>query len=158
MTDPSSLAALADIELPDAPVWPSGWMMAAAVSIAVVAALAALMWRRARGNRKAIAAESPPSPRDEAIHRIEALRSEWAAGKLGDREATYRLCALLRIGLGLPQLEAAPAPHFIPPRDWETIVALLRRVRYRRDGRGIDERMFDRASAWLRAAGSPHHA
>ena len=156
MTDPQTLAALADIELPDAPAWPSPWLEIA-VSAAAIVVIAVWVWRRLRARREASPLASP-SPSREALVRLEALRSQWSAGRLNDREAAYRLCTLLRLGLGLPQLEATSPPSWMQtPRDWEATVALLRRARYRTEDCGIDERIFAQASGWLEAAEAIPH-
>jgi hypothetical protein len=146
------LAALADIELPDPPAaWMPEWLMLV-IAIAAAAVVVLGLAAHRRGARKAAASAPPPAPaRAEARRRLDRLRRDWQAGGIDDREAAYRLCALLRIGLGLPQLDPASPPRSAEPAEWAGMMAELRRLRYRPAERGLEARLFDRAAEWLAA-------
>lgn len=152
MTREPTLQALADIVPAPAPVLgTTGWLAAALAVLAAAGAAAATVWwwrRRRRGRPAAIAA-----PR-AALERLRALRSAWEAREIGDREAAYRLAALLRLGLGQSQLSATPpAPAAADAALWREALRQLDRQRYAAAAvQPLPAALFDRAAQWLAAA------
>jgi hypothetical protein len=149
MIDP--LAALADIELPDAPGSAGSALLAIVIAAAVVALSVAIVLRHRQGKHEPIPPQSP-APGREARRRLDALHADWLAGELDDREAAYRICAVLRIGLHLAQLMPSRPPPHIQADEWAGIVERLQILRYRPAGRGLDEKVFERIAGWLAAA------
>ncbi len=99
------ISRLADIELPGPPDWqPVLTALGAAVVLApAIVWLTWHLWRRVHRRGAAPAAA-------RAAARLDALRRRWEGGEMDDREASYRLAALLRLGLGLDQLDGTAPP------------------------------------------------
>ncbi len=153
MTDSAALATLADIEFPAPPEWRPVILFALAVLV-VTAALVGL-WCSRRSFRRpnsAVHAEQLP-PRAQALERLAALRQGWESGMLDDRETGFRMCAVLRLGLGLPQLRAATPPGPDESLRWLSFVEELRQIRYRPRQSGLTSAHFDQARDWL--SGTP---
>lgn len=143
------LAALADIEIlapPDAGTPLAPLLIALVVAIGVTACL--IVWRR----RKRKTAEVPPTSVAEALRRLAALRADWEAGTVENREAGYRLCALLRIGLGLPVLDPVAPPALPRSEEWTPMLRGLQRLRYERGDASLSEEAFELARLWLSAS------
>lgn len=145
------LARLADIELPAPPHW-QPWItgMAAALTvIAVVSGLGAYLWRRQRA--------ATVSPQRQALSQLDALLNDWRSGRLDDREASYRLAALLRLGLGLDQLGVhCPAALADDKQQWGRTVTALQRLRYEKaPNTPLQEEEFAHVKAWIAAATRP---
>lgn len=145
------LAALADIEIL-APPEAGAALLPALAAILVLVGVAA--WLIARRHREPLSrTHEPTSSPEEALQRLATLRANWQAGTADDRETGYRLCALLRIGLGLPALDPATPPHALPRREaWAPLLHGLQRLRYARGGAHLSEEAFDLAMLWLAAA------
>jgi hypothetical protein len=142
-----TLSKLADIELPAPPHW-RPWLTGLAVAFAAITAAAWLgltLWRRRR-----TAAVSAPQ---RALMQIDRLLQDWRRGHLDDRAASYHLAALLRLGLGLAQLDVH-CPAAVPDkRQWGRTVAALQRQRYEAaPTAALQEEEFARAKAWIAAA------
>jgi hypothetical protein len=158
------LAALADIELPAPPDWRPLIGLAAAVLLFAAWALILHIRARRRGRTSSPTLSPAPSPGTgegvkltrEAQQRLERLRSEWASGAVEPRAAAYRLAALLRLGLGLPQLLPAAPPAGLDPGEWRDTLLLLRALRYApASAQTLREETFARAQRWL---DGPHAA
>ena len=150
--DAGALAVLADIEIPAPPEWHVGLYAAAAALI--LAAAGAIAWRTLRRrDRAAIPSPASPSAADEALARLEVLQGAWRSGAVDDREAGYRLCALLRIGLALPALDpAAPPAGIARAEEWRHCLQRLQRLRYAAAAEGLAPESFDLARTWLASA------
>lgn len=145
------LARLADIELPAPPHW-QPWITGMAVAVTVIAVASGLgiyLWRRRR--------EKAVSPTQGALAQIDALLSDWRGGRLDDREASYRLAALLRLGLGLEQLDVhCPATLAGDKQQWGRTVAALQRLRYEQaPAVTLQEEEFARIKAWIATSANP---
>lgn len=144
------LAALADIEIL-AP--PDAGMPLAPLLIALVVAIGVTAWLIARRRRKRKPVEVHPTSVAEALRRLAALRADWETGTVDNREAGYRLCALLRIGLGLPVLDpVAPPPALPRGEEWTLLLHGLQRLRYERGDASLSEEAFELARLWLSAS------
>jgi hypothetical protein len=154
VSDSAALAMLADIELPAPPSVPVGALMLLAALVVLAAVIAGVWWMSRRGRRPdARPVASAASPGRQALARLEALRESWIAGRVDDREAGFRVCVLLRIGLGLAQLRSTTPPAGVDPAQWARVVRGLEAVRYRPDQVRLSDRMFEQVQDWL--AGSP---
>jgi hypothetical protein len=156
-----SLAALADIELPAPPDW-RPWITLAAIALMIVIAAIAVYARRRRAPLIAARAtdREETGPR-AALLRLERLQREWAAGAIDPRAAAYRLVALLRLGLQLPQLHPAGPPTGLDEREWRETLCLLQGLRYRPESdHSLTAEVFARVQGWLErhtAAGGSRH-
>lgn len=138
-------AAMADIVLPPAPDWRPAIAVGAAIAVVAIALAA---WRIQQRARRAC------SPVDsDAVAHLDELHQAWAARVVDDREAGYRLAALLRVGLGLRQLRSDSPPRVVTdPNEWANILTLLEHLRYRRRAdTGLSSQVFGRARRWLSA-------
>lgn len=145
------LARLADIELPAPPHW-QPWITGMAAAVTVIAAVAGLgiyLWRR-RGTTSI-------SPRQQTLTQIDGLLQAWRRAQLDDREASYRLAALLRLGLGLEQLDVhCPAALSHDKQQWGRTVTALQRLRYEQTPAApLQEEEFARVKAWIATASRP---
>lgn len=149
MVEPDPLALLADIELPAAPDGAEPLAAALVLLVLVVATVALVRLMRRRRRAPDAPAARGPVPAAEALARLDALESAWHAGEVAHREAGYRLCTIVRIGLGLPRLDPACPPPGVSPGEWAIPVRDLERLRYAPSGSDLDASVFDRARAWL---------
>ena len=114
---------LAGIELPPEPNW---WPLIWTVSAIVIAVLifGLILWR----NNKA---KSNHSLADEAPQRLKQIQQQWQNGELDQRNTAYQLATLLRLGLGLKQLDHNTpeqlADHQI---EWQATIQRLQQLRY----------------------------
>ena len=148
MKEGVALSQLADILPPPVPGGPD-WMQLVIAGMVCLAAAALGLWfmkrRLARqGNSSAQAAR----------RHLAALRKEWQAHSVTDREAAYRLATLLRLGLALPQLNAQSCPNAVKDeKSWRETLGHLHALRY--DDKSVSSlspRSFDLAERWLAAA------
>lgn len=148
MNREDALQRLADIIPPAAPDLRIWWFSAGAFFFAVVAALSARWWMKRR--RPAV---HVVSSRQAARSQLQTLRAEWDARQVTDRDAAYRLAAILRLGLKLPQLPEAPPPSVQDDSaQWRETVAQLHRQRYAASAlQPLNAGVFDRALRWLSA-------
>lgn len=145
MKEGVALSQLADILPPPVPEGPD-WMLLGMIGfvclVAVVTLLLFVKWRHSRQDT---------SPAREAQRRLTALRNAWQARTLSDREAAYRLAALLRLGLALPQLSMQQNPHAVEDEtSWSEILQRLYALRYRdQSGISLSSQCFECAEHWL---------
>ncbi len=147
MKEGVALSQLADILPPPAPGGAS-WLLPV-IGIAVIVAALVLVWFvKNRRPRK------PALPAREAQQRLAALRAAWQARTLTDREAAYRLAAVLRLGLSLPQLTPRTRPSAVDDEAlWRETLTQLQALRYREQAPlTLPPHCFDRAERWLAAA------
>lgn len=139
------VTAMADIALPPAPDWRPFLAVAALVVLGFALAGWLALRRRARRGLAPVQAE--------AVTRLDRLRQAWLDRELDEREVAYRLATLLRLGLGVPQLQPdGPPPACANSREWADTVALLQHLRYRRHpDTGLSRAIFERARRWLTA-------
>lgn len=154
IADSTALTTLADIELPIPPALPSPVLFVLAI-LAVAAVIAALLlWQR----RSAAHGQAPEPLRlpvgQQALRRLATLKTSWASGSIDDREAGFRLCALLRLGLGLPQIDGSHPPAGVDDGRWRAFVTRLNEIRYRPQHPPVTVSLFEQAQDWL-AAPSP---
>lgn len=146
MKEGLALQQLADVLPPPAPGWGWVWIIMTALLVLPVAAL--WWWMRIRRARYHNA------PAREARRRLDQLRSAWQSQTVDDREAAYRLAALLRLGLGIAQLTAHHRPAAVTDsKAWERTLGELHALRYRHlAGPALSADCFRYAEAWLAAA------
>ena len=131
---PELVQRLADIAPPPPPDWRPLWWGAAALLLLL--ALGFLFMRR----------PGRPDPRRLALRRLDCLERDWRKGHCPDRQAAYRLAALLRLGLGLTDLRHPP----LPDDEWQAFIARLDAVRYRPAPTvRLEEAQFLLARRWL---------
>lgn len=150
MTDSAALATLADIEFPAPPEWRQLFLLMACVLV-LIAAFAGLwfVWRRFRGPDRAQPTDDRMPAGAQALVHLLALQQAWESGTIDDREAGFRMCALLRLGLELPQLRAETRPNLAESRQWLGFVDELRQIRYRPDRSLLKPAHFEQARGWL---------
>ncbi len=136
---PELLQRLADIAPPPAPDW-RPLLLAGGVLLALL--LLTLAWYLAR---------RPQTPRRAALKRLRLLERQWRQGRCNERETAYRLAAILRLGLGLEQLQAAPEARH--EGEWRQFVAQLDELRYQaQPRRRLSSELFNKARRWLAAS------
>ena len=152
MTRDEALQKMADVIPPAPPDYTAWWFGALAVVAIAAAATAALLWRRQYRKRPVTV-----SARTAAQRQLQQLCSAWKTNEVGDRDAAYRLAAILRLGLGLPQLSEAPPPSVADDAAlWRETLRQLHAQRYAAAGAPpLEAALFDHAQRWL-AAGAPH--
>lgn len=139
------LARLADVELPPAPDWTLTWYaLAGGVVLAILAFAVILRRRHAREERR-----SAPTCGAEAQARVDALRDACSRGEIAPRAAAYRLAAVLRLALGLRQLDAHSPPSGIDACEWAMTLERLRASRYARQSAALDAELFTRIASWI---------
>lgn len=147
------LSRLADIDLPAPPDWQP---LLLAVGLTVVLLPLSLwlgrrLWHRWRERRMSAA--------QQALREIDPLLCHWQRREIDDREAGYRLAALLRLGLGMDQVdEHCPPPLSRHRAQWGETIGTLQRVRYQATPSSrLRPEDFMRVRQWLTAAGRPPH-
>lgn len=147
MKEGVALSQLADILPPPAPGG-MGWLLPV-IGFAVIVAALVLVWfvKRHRPGKPAL-------PVREAQQRLAMLRAAWQARTFSDREAAYRLAAVLRLGLNLPQLTPRIRPRVVDDEAlWRETLTQLQVLRYREQAPlTLPPHCFDRAERWLAAA------
>ncbi len=137
-------AQLAGIELPPQPDWwPLIWTLTAIALAALVLALLVRYKRKPSSER---------SPAAEATRRLGRLRQAWQTGELESRQAAYQLATLLRLGLGLRQLDHTPPPHLADQRpEWQATLATLEQLRYQPHSEArLTDPLFNQIQGWLK--------
>jgi hypothetical protein len=140
------LARLADVELPPAPDWRPYVIAAAALVVLALAATALLLLLR----RRAVSRRRVPPPFD-ARQRVVELQQAYVRGEVTERDAAYRLATILRLGLGLSQLEESAPPAQVDREHWARILRRLAHARYTRQTRPPDSEDFAAVIDWLAA-------
>ena len=139
------LARLADVELPTAPDWTPTWYALAGVVVFAALTFAFFLRRRhVREERRAT-----PAPGAEARARVDALHDAWSRGEIAPRTAAYRLATVLRLALGLRQLDAHAPPSGIEAREWAVTLERLRALRYGRHPVALETELFTRIASWI---------
>lgn len=148
MTENEALQKLADVIPPAAPDDTTWWLGVSAVVVIVATAAAAVLWWR-KWPARAVAL----SPHIAAQTQLQQLRTSWEAKTIGDRDAAYRLAAILRLGLALPQLsDAPPLAAADDAALWRETLRQLRELRYTAASAApMSAAIFDHAHRWLAA-------
>lgn len=148
--NPQPLSQLADVELPLPPNW-LPWLaaMAGAVTLGILLWWLAFRFRRPPrqpGTRHAVAVD----PEQE----LERLLSRWHRSEISTREMAYRLAAVLRLGLQLPQLDSQPPACIASYRErWTELVRDLSAMRYQSVAeRELHPDVLPLIRTWLREA------
>ena len=141
------LNQLADIVLPTSPPWYDAWWWLAVTIFMGASALVigvATLYRRHRQQH---------TPMKEACLRLDGVLGSWQQGKIDQREAAYLLAALLRLGLGLPQLHPEQAPPGIQDEAWRTVLRKLEKLRYSSSAATatLTPALFQELRVWLRS-------
>ena len=148
MKEGVALSQLADILPPPVPSGPN-WMLLAQIGIVCLITALILVWFiKKRFSRRAV------SSAREAVQRLATLREAWRSHTISDREAAYRLAALLRLGLALPQLNARKRPAFVQDETlWRETLDQLHTLRYRNQPVvALSAECFEHTERWLLAA------
>lgn len=147
------LSRLADIDLPAPPDW-QPWLLGAGAVLVLTPPALWLGWRLWRRLTRRRASRIAPRL---AAAQIDGLLHRWREGGIDDREAGYRLAAVLRLGLGMDQLdERCPTALAAYRGQWAETVAALSRLRYRATpAGGLRTDDFLRIKGWLTASSDP---
>jgi len=128
MNNVDVLSKMADIELPAPPDWHLAVIFAATLLIVLVAI--PIMWHSSRRIRKHGGA--PAIMHSDKV--LEEIKTRWSNNRITDREASYQLSTLLRLGLGLPQLnDTCPAGLTEDAATWEKTITLFNQLRYKKN-------------------------
>lgn len=136
-------ARLAGIELPPEPDWwPLTW------SVAAIALSTLILVLVIRQKRKLSPQQTPAA---EAAHRLQQLQHAWQTGELEARDAAYQIATLLRLGLGLRQLEPTPPPQLAhQAAEWHALLSALAQLRYQPQREAtLSEQTFNQIREWL---------
>ena len=135
---------LAGIELPPEPNWwPLIWTITGLVMALVIIGL--IIWRMNKS-------KSNKSLADAAPQRLTQIQQQWQNGQLDQRTTAYQLATLLRIGLGLKQLDShTPAQLADNEIEWQATIQNLQQLRYQPDSKArLDEQTFNTIRGWLK--------
>lgn len=155
MNEADLLNGMADIELPAPPDW-SPVIIGIIVAALIILFIGLITWRTIKANKKL---------GDTAIVSIEhsqllldQLQDKWQQGRISDREATYQLSTLLRLGLGLPQLTPrCPASLKPDTAAWEETIRIFNRLRYKKTPRTrLTPDIFTNTKKWLTSTAGNH--
>jgi len=135
---------LASIELPPEPNW---WpLLGTVIGIVIALTIIALLMRKKNS------AQHNTRLADAAPQRLKHIQQQWQDGVLDQRSSAYQLATLLRIALGLKQLD-----HHTPEslRDqhaqWQATITLLQQLRYQTGSNAqLDEQTFATIRSWLK--------
>lgn len=141
MKDTELIAQLADIQPPPAPdsgIWAITLLLALAIS-----AVGAFIYLYKYRNRP-VPGTLTHDGNAGALERLGKLEREWLAGGIDDRQAAFRLAALIRLGLGQTQWPKANDDQA------HALGEQLSRLRYERTPRTtLDRAIFESARACL---------
>ncbi len=136
---------LAGIELPPEPNWwPLIWIIIAVVGLALLLT-GLLIWQKRTSS-------SHNTPADQATQRLNQLQQAWQRGDLDQRHTAYQLATLLRLGLGLRQLDNT-TPAFLSDQQiqWQTTINTLQQLRYQSSSdKPLTDKTFDSIRSWLK--------
>jgi len=148
MNEAELLNKMADIELPAPPEW-EPIIIAVSVTLLIVLAAAFIIRKNTRRNRKQDASLPVNIRHSNSV--LEELEGQWSKGHITDREASYQLSTLLRLGLGLPQLSAdCPADIASDAITWNKTIQLFNQLRYRKiTATKLTVEDFNNVKKWL---------
>jgi len=137
---------LAGIELPpEANWWPLIWTVTGLVITLTIIGL--IIWKKNQ-------VHSSKNLADQAPQRLKQIQQQWQSGELDQRNTAYQLATLLRLGLGLKQLDQhTPAQLADQQIEWQATIQRLQMLRYQADSRArLDEETFTIIQGWLKMA------
>jgi len=156
MDNNTLLQKLADIEQPAPPEW-RGFIVFFIVTVILLtlAAWALWHWRAHQQNKMR-------TPVSQALGLLDELNSHWSNGDIDDRETSYRLSTLLRLALGLKQIDSTypnilennPDPNKSKQnkKEWEKTIHLFSQIRYQASTPAkLNADIFQTIKGWLRA-------
>jgi len=148
MNESDILNKMADIEIPVPPDW-QPVILAASIVLVIGFAVCLIIWQNTRRNRKQDI--SLPVNIRHSNRVLEELKDQWATGRITDREASYQLSTLLRLGLGLSQLSSdCPADITGDAITWKKTIRLFNQLRYRKITlTKLSQDEFDIVKKWL---------
>jgi len=135
---------LAGIELPPEPNWwPLIWMVTGVVIALLIVVL--IIWRK---NRIRVS----NSLAGTVAQRLHQIQQQWRNGELDQRSTAYQLAALLRLGLGLKQLDHNTPDSLADQQpQWQAMITLLQQLRYQTNTDAqLNEQTFVIIQNWLR--------
>lgn len=134
---------LAGIELPPEPNW---WLLIwiiMAVCI-VLLLIGLLIWQKRKSS-------SHDTLADQATQRLIQLQQAWQSGELDQRHTAYQLATLLRLGLGLQQLNTTPAHLADQQTQWQATINTLQQLRYQSSSAvQLTDETFGTIRSWLK--------
>jgi len=134
---------LAGIELPPEPNWwPLAWTIAAVIIALLIISLIILKKNRTHKNT---------SLADQAPQRLAQIQQQWQSGELDQRATAYQLATLLRLGLGLRQLDLhTPTQLTGQEIEWQATIQDLQQLRYQPDSKArLNDETFTTIRGWL---------
>jgi len=135
---------LAGIELPPAPNWwPLIWSVTGLVLTLVITGL--IIWRMNKSKTNKTLA-------DQAPQRLKQIQQQWQNGELDQRTTAYQLATLLRLALGLKQLDQhTPAQLAEQQIEWQAMIQRLQQLRYQPDSKArLNDATFTTIRGWLK--------
>jgi len=155
MNETDLLTKIADIELPAPPDW---WpVITGIVAVTLIIVIFGLLtWRIIKGSKKLDDTSTFTIGHSHVL--LERLQDEWSRGRISDREASYQLSTLLRLGLGLPQLTPhCPASLKTDTTVWEETIRIFNQLRYQKiPETRLAPDIFSNAKKWLMSAAADH--
>lgn len=146
MKETDVLNKMADIELPAPPDWQP--LIITTVIVLLLVLVATTIIRRVRSHVDNRLSSLSIKHRDKVL---DTIREQWSAGRIDDREASYRLATLLRLGLGLPQLGTeCPAALTNDADHWRKTIHRFNLLRYSKVPRkSLAQEDFDNVKQWI---------
>jgi len=153
MNESDLLNKMADIELPAPPDWQPLIITVSAVMLIAVATILIIRHISKSGKNPD---DSPPVNVRHSSVVFEDLKEQWSKGRITDREASYRLSTLLRLSLGLQQLDTACPPGLTNDAGtWENTIQLFNQLRYKQNTQAtLSPDVFNHIKKWLMHASS----
>ena len=137
---------LAGIELPPEADW-SSLIWAITGLVIAITIISLIAWKKNQ-------ARSSKNLSDQAPQRLKQIQQQWQSGELDQRNTAYQLATLLRLGLGLKQLDQhTPAQLADQQIEWQATIQRLQMLRYQADSKArLDEETFITIQDWLKMA------
>lgn len=137
---------LAAIELPPEPNWwPLLWSI---LGIGIILLVIAVIIRKKNRNKY----RNGNTLLKTAPQRLTQIQQQWRNGKLDQRNTAYQLATLLRLALGLKQLNHnTPDSLADQHAQWQTTITLLQQLRYQTHSDAqLNEQTFVTIQQWLK--------
>lgn len=148
MSETDLLNKMADIELPAPPDW-TPVIIGVTVATLIILFIGVLAWRVIKANKRLDDTSVITIEHGQIL--LDQLKEKWQQGRISDREASYQLSTLLRLGLGLPQLTPhCPASLKTDTTAWEETIRIFNQLRYKKIPQTrLTPDIFKKVKEWL---------